>query len=156
MSPTLNCKPKNIGHYKSTILWLSSLIQRVLSSKVQLSMTIFHLRKRNEIRFKVWDTSHTRLRARDHCTSSSLVGGKADPVQVCFTLRSMWMQDGCKVYMSSYMASSNGSCFMFTWTIFKNHHLEACLTQNRKTMAFWTLITVDWFYFIMCEDLAWI
>ena len=29
------------------------------------------------------------------------------------------MQDGFKVYMDSYMAS-NGSCFMFTWTIFKN------------------------------------
>ena len=32
---------------------------------------------------------------------------KAEPVQVCFTLclrdqRSMWMQDGCKVYMESY------------------------------------------------------
>ena len=28
------------------------------------------------------------------------------------------MQDGCKVYMDSYMAS-NGSCFMVTWTISK-------------------------------------
>ena len=28
------------------------------------------------------------------------------------------MQDGCKVYMDSYMAS-NGSCFMVTWIIFK-------------------------------------
>ena len=26
------------------------------------------------------------------------------------------MQDGCKVYMDSYMAS-DGSCFMVTWTI---------------------------------------
>ena len=36
---------------------------------------------------------------------------KTEPVQVCFTLRlrdqrSMWMQDGCKVYMASYMASN--------------------------------------------------
>jgi hypothetical protein len=46
---------------------------------------------------------------------------------------SMWMQDGCKVYMASYMAS-NGSCFMVTWTIFKNHLLEVWLTQNRETM----------------------
>ena len=30
---------------------------------------------------------------------------------------SMWMQDGCKAYMDSYMAS-NGSCFMVTWNIF--------------------------------------
>ena len=29
------------------------------------------------------------------------------------------MQDGCKVYMDSNMAS-NGLCFMVTWTIFKN------------------------------------
>ena len=46
---------------------------------------------------------------------------KAEPVQVRFTLRlrhqrSMWMQDGCRVYMNSYMAS-NGSCFLITWTI---------------------------------------
>ena len=47
---------------------------------------------------------------------------KAGPVQVCITLRlrdqrSKWMQDGCKVYTNSYM-TSNGSCFMATWTIF--------------------------------------
>ena len=36
---------------------------------------------------------------------------------------SMWMQDGCKVYMDSYM-SLNGSCFMVTWTIFKKPYLE--------------------------------
>ena len=59
---------------------------------------------------------------------------KAKPLQVHFTLRlrdqrSMWMQDGCKVYMNSYMAS-NGSCFMVTWTNFKNHFLEVGLTQN--------------------------
>ena len=40
------------------------------------------------------------------------------------------MQDGCKVYMDSYMASI-GSCSMVTWTIFKNHLLEIGLTQNR-------------------------
>ena len=34
--------------------------------------------------------------------------------------RSMWMQDGCKVYMDSCMVS-NGLCFMVTWTILKNH-----------------------------------
>ena len=61
------------------------------------------------------------------------------------------MQDGCKVYMDSYMASI-GSCFMVTWTIFKSHLLEVGLTQNQETMAFQTLTTVDLFYFIMCED----
>ena len=82
---------------------------------------------------------------------------KAEPVQVRFTLhlrdqQSMWMQDGCKVYMDSCMAS-NESCFMVTWTIFKNRLLEVGLTQNHETMAFQTLTTSDLFYFIMCEDL---
>ena len=59
---------------------------------------------------------------------------KAEPVQVRFTLRlrdqrSMRMQDGCKVYMGSYMVP-NGSCFVVTWTILKNHLLEVGLTQN--------------------------
>ena len=62
------------------------------------------------------------------------------------------MQDGCKVYMDSYMAS-NGSCFMVTWTIFKNHLLEVGLTKNhRETMPLQTLTTIDLLYFIMCED----
>jgi hypothetical protein len=45
-----------------------------------------------------------------------------------------------------------GSCFMVTWTIFKNHFLEVGLTQNRETMALWTLTTIVLIYFIMCED----
>ena len=61
------------------------------------------------------------------------------------------MQDGCKVYMDSYMAS-NGSCFMVTWTVFKNHLLEVGLTQSWDIMAFQMLTTVDLLYFIMCED----
>jgi hypothetical protein len=52
---------------------------------------------------------------------------KAELVQVRFTLRlrdqrSMWLQDGCKVYMDSYMAL-NGPCFMVTWTIFQKSPL---------------------------------
>ena len=41
----------------------------------------------------------------------------------------MWMQDGCKVYVDSYMVS-NGPCFMFTWTIFKSHLLEVGLDHG--------------------------
>ena len=105
-------------------------------------------------------TSHIRVRARDHCTSSTLVGGKSGAGRSCFTLhlrvqRSMWMQDECKVYMDSYMAS-NGSCFMFTWTLFKNHLLKVGLTQKQETLALRNLTTVDLLYFIMCEDHAWI
>jgi hypothetical protein len=62
------------------------------------------------------------------------------------------MQDGCKVYMDSYMAS-NGPSSMVIWNIFKNHLLEVGLTQDWETMALQTLTTVGLFYFIMCEDL---
>ena len=62
------------------------------------------------------------------------------------------MQDGCKIYMDSYMAS-NGSCFMVTWIIFENHLLEVRLAQNHETMALRTLTTVELFYFTMVEDL---
>ena len=61
------------------------------------------------------------------------------------------MQDGCKVYMDSSMAS-NGSYFMVTWTIFKSQLLEVGLTQNRETMVLRTLTIVELFYFIMRED----
>jgi hypothetical protein len=44
--------------------------------------------------------------------------------------------------------ASNGSYFMITWIIFKNHLLEVTLTQNRKTMALRTLTTVD----LLCLD----
>ena len=44
------------------------------------------------------------------------------------------MQDGCKVYMDSYMAL-NGSWVTVTWTIFKNHLLRVGLTENREIMA---------------------
>ena len=91
------------------------------------------------------------------CTSNlHLVGekGRVGPSLLHTTLRdqrSMWVQDGCKVYMDSYMASS-GSCFMATWTIFKNHLLDIGLTQNQETTTPRTLTTIDLFYFIMCED----
>ena len=81
-----------------------------------------------------------RLRAYDQYTSSTLIGGKGGtgpsslhtmlevPNGVCEC------KDECKVYMDSYMAS-NGSCFMLTWIIFKNHLLEVGLPQNRETTA---------------------
>ena len=61
------------------------------------------------------------------------------------------MQDGCKVYVDSYMAS-NGFCFVVTWSVFKNHLLEVGLTQNRETMPLPMLTTIGLFYFVMCED----
>ena len=61
------------------------------------------------------------------------------------------MQDGCKVYMDSYLAS-NGPCFMVTWINFKNPLLEVSLSKTWETMALRTITTVDLFYFIKCED----
>ena len=62
----------------------------------------------------------------------SLVENAEPVVHVRFTLRlrdqqsiqSMQMQDGCKVYMDSYMAS-NGSCFMQLDYLKKNHLLDS-------------------------------
>ena len=66
-------------------------------------------------------------------TPQALIGGKGgSKFKVALRLRdqeSRRMQDGCKVYMDSYMAS-NGSCVHGTWTIFKIHLLEVGLTQN--------------------------
>ena len=61
------------------------------------------------------------------------------------------MQDGCKVYVDSYMAS-NGSCFMVSWTLFKNGLLEVGLTQNQETIALRTFKTVDLSYIILFEN----
>ena len=62
---------------------------------------------------------------------------KTELVQVRSTLslrdqESLWMhQDGCKVYMDSFLHGiKNGSCFMVTWIIFENYLLEVGLTQN--------------------------
>jgi hypothetical protein len=76
-------------------------------------------------------------------------------LQLCLREQSMWMRDGCKVYIDSYMAP-NGSCFMVTWIIIKYHHLEVDLTQNKATMALQNLTTIYSIYFILCEDPAWI
>jgi hypothetical protein len=105
-----------------------------------------------------WGPLHTRDWEPVTSTLQALsLVEKAEPVQLRFALRlrdhqSMWMQDGCKVYMDSYM-TSNGSCFTITWTNFKNHFLEVGPTQNQETMALQTLTTIGLFYFVMCEDL---
>ena len=75
-----------------------------------------------------WEPVTTTLRAL------SLVE-TAEPVQVRFTLclrdhQSMWMHNGCKVYVDSYMASI-GLCFMVTGIILKTRFLEVGLIENR-------------------------
>ena len=75
---------------------------------------------------------------------------KWEPVQVRFTLRlrdqqSKWMQDGCKVYMDSYV-TSNGSCFMVTSIIFKNHLLKVGLTHNHRFNLFYYVWGPEWIW----------
>jgi hypothetical protein len=53
--------------------------------------------------------------------------------------------------MDSYVAS-NASCFMVTWTNFKNHLLDIGLTPNQETTTLRTLTNDELFYFIMFED----
>jgi hypothetical protein len=102
-------------------------------------------------------TSHMRLNAHDHYTSSTPVGGKggAGPSSLHTMLEGpteyVTARDGCKIYMDSYMAL-NGPCSIVTWNFLKNHLLEIGLTQNRETVTLQMLTTVDLFYFIMCED----
>ena len=50
------------------------------------------------------------------------------------------MQDGCKVYMDSYVAS-NGTCFMVTWTNFQKPPLGG--RPNTKLGDQGTLNTYD-------------
>ena len=84
---------------------------------------------------------------------------KAKLVQVRFTLylrahRSMWMQDGCKVYMDFYMALNGSYLIHVTWTIFKKPPLggRPNTKPDRKTLKLQTLTTIDLLYFNMCED----
>ena len=80
---------------------------------------------------------------------------KAGPVQVQFMLRlwdqwSVWMQDGCKVYMDSY-TTSNGSCFMVTLTIGVMPNTKPGDHGTPNAHNRWLI------YFIMCEGgPAWI
>ena len=63
------------------------------------------------------------------------------------------MQDGCKVYMDSYMAL-NRTCFKVTWTISKTHLVEEVgLSHSRETTALPTLTAVGFFHVIMYEAL---
>ena len=48
--------------------------------------------------FHVSATSHTRLRAYDHYTSSTLIGEKEEPVQVHSTLR---LRDQWSMYVNA-------------------------------------------------------
>ena len=79
--------------------------------KLNLGLTwIWHNYRKAAACDILWATSHTRVRARDHYTTTTLIGGEggAGPILLHTTLEGP-MQDICKVYVDSYMAS-NGSC----------------------------------------------
>ena len=72
-------------------------------------------------------TSHTRLRARDHFTSSTLIGGKGGAGQVRFIQRlrdhqSKWMQDGCSLH---------GFLHGIKWVMFHGHYFEKSSLAHR-------------------------
>ena len=93
-------------------------------------------------------TSHMRPSARIQYTSSTLIGGKgrAGPSSLHTTLKGPTKYVNCKMDVKSTWIRTwhhMASCFMVTWTIFKNHLLEVDLTQNQGTMALRTLTTID-------------
>jgi hypothetical protein len=101
------------------------------------------------------------LRGCDHYTSSTLIGGKggAGPSSLLLTMLEEPTNGVCECKMVDAKFTwwhRMDHVFMVIWTMFKNHLLEVGLTQNRETMALWMLVTVDLFYFIMCEDPVWI
>ena len=96
------------------------------------------------------------LRAHDHHTSSTLIGGKggATPSSLHTTLEGPDQRVcECKMDIKSTWIPTWYQMDHVTWTIFKNHRLEVGITQNQETMALRTLTTIDLLYFIMCEDL---
>ena len=101
-----------------------------------------------------------RLNARDHYTSSTLIGGKggAGPNSLHTTL------EGPTEYISEYKMDVK-STWILTWhqndhvsllskgLLSKTTSLEVGLTQNRETMAILPMFTtVDLFYLIKSGD----
>ena len=100
--------------------------------------------------------AHTRLRARDHCTLSTLIGGKgrAGPSSLYTMLEgTIGVSDSKMDVKSTWNPSSMAS--NVSWSLglfFRSRLLEVGLTQNWETMALRNLTTVDLLYFVMCED----
>jgi hypothetical protein len=126
----------------------AGLLLSNVASHVQLSLLTWMCYIYQLGRVILRATTHTRLRARDHLHFKHSHWWKrwsrsnfASHYAWGTNGGSMWMQDGCQVYMDSYVAS-NESCCIVTWIIFKNHLLEIDLIQNQETMVLRMLITV--------------
>ena len=134
-------KRKSWSKFASHCTWGSN---RVSERKIDVKATWISMWRQTFLSLRA-----TRPRACDCCTSSTLVGGKAGAGPSSFHLRdqhSKWMQDGCKVYTDSYMAS-NESCFVIPWNIF--YLLKLGLTQNQDNMTLQNLTTV--YIFMFCH-----
>ena len=86
---------------------------------------------------------------------------KVEPVQVRFTLHlrdqwSMWMQDGCIVYMGFFLHGIKWIMFHPHLTIFNDHLLEIGLTLNMRPCHSTHSQLLLCYIFIMCEDSGWI
>jgi hypothetical protein len=110
---------------------------------------------------KLRATSHMRLRARDHYTSSTLIGGKggAGPSSLLHTTLEGPTEYvfECKMDVKSTWIPTWHPMDHVPWSLglFSiKHLLEVGLTQNRETMALRMLTIIDLFYFIVCEDPA--
>ena len=106
-------------------------------------------------------TSHTRLGARDHYISSTLIGGKGSgatgPSSLLHTMFEGPTDWGCecKVGLRFTWVPWWHRMVHLAWSLgwfFINHLLEVGRTQNRETVALRMLTTIDLFYLIMCED----
>ena len=76
-------------------------------------------------------------------TGSSLPTGRFSP----FTARRIF-----EGLTKGHFTHKTESPSHYTSSTLTNNLFEASLTQNRETMALQTFITVDSFYFIMCEN----
>ena len=113
--------------------------------------------------FSVWTslslraTSHRRLRARDHYTSITLIGGKRRSWSK-FASQCAWGTKRvceCKMDVKPTWLPTWHHIDHNSWSLglFLKPRLGGSLTQNRETMALQTFTTVDLFNSIMGEDL---
>jgi hypothetical protein len=107
--------------------WLADLVGRSSNESVFRKGTVLKIVR--HAKGQVRATSHTRLGALDHWTSSTLNGGKGGRVQVRFTLRlrdqrSMWMQNGCKVHMDSILCGIQWIVFIIFYHVWGPARIE--------------------------------
>ena len=78
-------------------------------------------------------TSHTRLRARDHCTSSTLIGGKGGARQS--SIHSV-LEGPMEYVNASWMCSLHGFIHGIEWIIFHGHsdHLQKPPHEGRPNI----------------------